>query len=49
MTIAAILLLAIALLAVVFVFRAVVAVRQGHEYTIDRFGRYTSTAALALR
>jgi len=44
MTIAAILFLAIALLAVVFVFRAVVVVRQGYEYTIERFGRYTNTA-----
>jgi regulator of protease activity HflC (stomatin/prohibitin superfamily) len=44
MTIAAILFLAIALLAVVFVFRAVVVVRQGYEYTIERFGRYTATA-----
>ncbi len=44
MTVAALLFIAIALLAVVFVFRAVVVVRQGYEYTIERFGRYTTTA-----
>ncbi|MDB5686681.1 MAG: SPFH/Band domain protein, partial [Rhizorhabdus sp.] len=44
MTVAALLFIAIALLAVVFVARAVVVVRQGYEYTIERFGRYTTTA-----
>ena len=44
MTIAAILFAAIALLAVIFVFSAVLVVRQGFEYTIERFGRYTKTA-----
>ena len=31
-------------LAAVFVYRAVVVVQQGFEYTIERFGRYTSAA-----
>src|SRR4051794_41249234 len=44
MTIAAILFAALALLAVIFVFSAVIVVRQGYEYTIERFGRYTKTA-----
>jgi len=44
MTIAAILFAALALLAVMFVFSAVIVVRQGYEYTIERFGRYTKTA-----
>ena len=44
MTIAAIFFAAIALLAVIFVFSAVLVVRQGFEYTIERFGRYTKTA-----
>jgi regulator of protease activity HflC (stomatin/prohibitin superfamily) len=44
MTIAAILFAALALLAVIFVFSAVLVVRQGFEYTIERFGRYTKTA-----
>ena len=44
MTIAAILFAALALLAIMFVFSAVTVVRQGYEYTIERFGRYTKTA-----
>ncbi|MBW8911582.1 MAG: SPFH/Band 7/PHB domain protein, partial [Sphingomonas sp.] len=44
MTIAAILFAALPLLAVMFVFSAVIVVRQGYEYTIERFGRYTKTA-----
>jgi regulator of protease activity HflC (stomatin/prohibitin superfamily) len=34
----------IALLAIIFVFSAVTVVRQGYQYTIERFGRYTTTA-----
>ena len=44
MTIAALLFAAIALLAIIFVFSAVLVVRQGYEYTIERFGRFTKTA-----
>ena len=44
MTIAALLFAAIAVLAIMFVFSAVLVVRQGFEYTIERFGRYTKTA-----
>jgi regulator of protease activity HflC (stomatin/prohibitin superfamily) len=44
MTFAAILFGGAALLAVMFVFSAVIVVRQGYEYTIERFGRYVSTA-----
>lgn len=33
----------IAVLAVLFVFRAVQTVSQGYEYTVERFGRYTRT------
>ncbi|MFC3053457.1 SPFH domain-containing protein [Kordiimonas pumila] len=33
----------ITFLAIIFVFSAVVTVRQGHKYTVERFGRYTHT------
>jgi len=42
--IAAILFGGLALLAIIFVFSAVTTVRQGYQYTIERFGRYTVTA-----
>ena len=44
MSIAAILAIAVVLLALVFVAKAVVVVRQGNAYTIERLGRYTTTA-----
>jgi regulator of protease activity HflC (stomatin/prohibitin superfamily) len=33
----------LAVLAIIFVWTAVVVVRQGYEYTLERFGRYTQT------
>ena len=42
--ISAILFGGLALLAIIFVFSSVTVVRQGYQYTIERFGRYTSTA-----
>lgn len=33
----------IALLAIILIFSAIVTVRQGYEFTVERFGRYTKT------
>ena len=38
----------IVVLAIVFLFSSVKMVRQGYNYTIERFGRYTKTAAPGL-
>ena len=43
MTIGQIFLLAFAFLALVIAMKAVVSVRQGWQYTVERFGRYTKT------
>ncbi|MBL4837812.1 MAG: SPFH/Band 7/PHB domain protein [Kordiimonadaceae bacterium] len=43
MSVDIILVVFIALLAIVFIFSAVVTVGQGYEFTVERFGRYTQT------
>ena len=44
MTIVAIVFAALAVLAIAFVFASITVVRQGYQYTIERFGRFTQVA-----